>query len=143
MRQIMAEQGPFGPSGQRAGPRTGHYVPSQDHPLLDHPAPAFVLPDARGKTWDLGAEVSRRAGRRRLLSGLHLHGVRHPPGRAGCGHARGSAQRGARVLAVSGDAPEFSLERIRKFGGFQIPLLSDADHDSRLGLRRLEGEPGR
>ncbi len=34
--------------------------------------------------------------------------------------------RGVRVLAVSGDTPEFSLERIRKYGDFQIPLLSDA-----------------
>ena len=31
-------------------------------------------------------------------------------------------------MAVSDDAPEFSLERISRYGGFQIPLLSDRDH---------------
>ena len=51
--------------------------------------------------------------------------------------------RGARVLAVSGDTPEFSLERMRKYRGFQIPLLSDPDHAASLGLRRLEAGPRR
>jgi peroxiredoxin len=51
-------------------------------------------------------------------------------------------ERGARVLAVSGDAPEFSLERIRRFGGFQIPLLSDRDHTVSMGYGVWKTVPG-
>ncbi len=57
--------------------------------------------------------------------------------------------RGARVLAISADTPEFSLERMRKYGDFQIPLLSDIGHAASLaygvwkavaGERKEDGE---
>jgi peroxiredoxin len=36
--------------------------------------------------------------------------------------------RSAEVWAVSADRPELSRERIRRFGSFQIHLLSDSNH---------------
>ena len=123
LRQIMTDRARNVP----AEPATGHKVATQSHPLLDHPAPPFVLNDAWGKTWNLREEVRRRAGRRCLLPWLHLHGLRHSFDRARCGHAAIHA-RHARVLAISSDTPDFSLDRMHKYGELQIPLLSDADH---------------
>ena len=36
--------------------------------------------------------------------------------------------RETRMLTVSADTPEFSLERMHKYGALELPLLSDADH---------------
>ncbi len=37
-------------------------------------------------------------------------------------------ERDAEIWAVSADSPEFSRERMSKYGHFQIPLLSDPAH---------------
>jgi peroxiredoxin len=125
MRQIMAEQVRSAHPAGVAEAQNGNHVPSLDHPLLNHPAPAFVLADAWGKTRDLSAEV--RAGPVVVIFYLgstcmacvtHLTEIDVAISRFNT--------RGVRVLAVSGDTPEFSLERIRKYGDFQIALLSDA-----------------
>ena len=58
MRQIMADRARSVPSAAEPGDKAGHCVPSQAHPLLGRPAPALVLEDAKGKTRDLGAQVS-------------------------------------------------------------------------------------
>jgi mycoredoxin-dependent peroxiredoxin len=125
MRRIMAEQARLGPPAIVAGIKTDHRVPSQDHPLLDHPAPALVLKDVWGKTWDLSAEVRDGPvvivfylGSTCMACVTHLTELDVAISRF--------RVRGVRVLGVSGDTPEFSLERIRKYGNFQIPLLSDA-----------------
>ncbi len=57
MRQIMGERARLASPEVVAAPETRHRVPSQDHPLLNHRAPALVLKDVQGKTWDLGKEV--------------------------------------------------------------------------------------
>ena len=95
--------------------------------MLGRPAPAFVLKDAWGKTWDLGEAVRDGPvvvvfylGSTCMACVTHLVELDVAMSRF--------RERGARVLAVSGDSPEFSLERMRKFGDFQIPLLSDPDH---------------
>jgi len=41
-------------------------------------------------------------------------------------------ERGAEVWAVSADSPSVSRDRMRRFGGFQIPLLTDPDHAAAL-----------
>ncbi len=58
MRQIMADRSRSAPPAIVAAMETGHHVPSQNHPLLGRPAPALVLKDVWGKTWNLSAEVS-------------------------------------------------------------------------------------
>ena len=40
--------------------------------------------------------------------------------------------RGARVLAISADSPEFSRRRLDRFGDLRIPLFSDTDHATAL-----------
>ena len=126
MRQIMAEQARSAPQFIAAKTETGHRVPTQDHPLLDHPAPALVLEDTRGIPWKLRAEFRDGPvvlvfypGSTCMACVTHLTelDVAIPRFRA----------RSAQILAVSGDTPEFSLDRIHKYGDFQIPLLSDTD----------------
>jgi peroxiredoxin len=103
-------------------------VRTQDHPLIGRPAPTIVIKDDTGKTWDLRAEISNGPlvivfylGSTCMACMTHLVelDVAGP-------HFR---SRSARVLAISGDTPDFSLDRSGKFGGFQIPLLSDVNHD--------------
>ena len=53
LRQIMTDRARNVPTK----PVTGHKVATQSHPLLDHPAPPFVLNDASGKTWNLREEA--------------------------------------------------------------------------------------
>jgi peroxiredoxin len=127
MRQIMADQVRSTPPAIVTGGELGHHVPSQDHPLLDRPAPALVLKDARGRTWKLNEAVSQGPlvvvfylGSTCMACVAHLVELDVALSRF--------RERGASVLAVSGDSPEFSMERMRQFGGFQIPLLSDPDH---------------
>jgi peroxiredoxin len=123
LRQIMADRARRVP----AKPEIGHKVATQNHPLLGHPAPAFVLNDASGKTWNLHDEarggpvvVVFYLGSTCMACVTHLTELE-------VAMARFTA-RNTRVLAVSTDTPAFSLERMHKYGGSEIPLLSDADH---------------
>ncbi len=123
----MADQARSSSPAAVSGSVPARHVASQAHPLLDRPAPAFVLKDARGKTWKLGVAVSEGPvivvfylGSTCMACVAHLVELDVALSRF--------RDRGARVLAISGDSPEFSMERMRQFGGFQIPLLSDPDH---------------
>jgi peroxiredoxin Q/BCP len=141
MRQLMADQEhstlPVIAPGGEASPR----VPSQDHPLLDRPAPPFVLEDARGKTWKLGETSSEGPvvvvfylGSTCMACVTHLVELDFAMPRF--------RERRAQVLAVSADTPEFSRERTHKFGDFQIPLLSDADHATAVSYGVWKPIPG-
>jgi peroxiredoxin len=141
MRQFMADQARSSLPARAPGNEAGHCVPSQDHPLLDQPAPSFMLKDARGKTWTLGEAVSEGPvlvvfylGSTCMACVTHLVelDVATPRFR----------EAGARVLAISGDSPEFSMERMRQFGGFQIPLLSDVDHEVSSAYEVWKAIPG-
>ncbi len=127
----------------------GHRVPSQPHPLLGRPAPAFELKDSTGKIWTLQETVGHEPvilvfylGQTCMACVTHLVELDFamPQFR----------ERGARVLAISADSPELSRQRLHQFGDFQIPLLSDPDHSAALaygvwkplpGGNRDDGEP--
>jgi len=141
MRQIMAERARSTPPVNVPGREAGQHVPSPDHPLLGRRAPALVLEDTRGKTWNLHEEVSDGPvvvvfylGSTCMACVTHLVELDVAFSRF--------HEQGARVLAVSRDAPEFSRERMRKFGGFQIPLLSDPDHATALAYGVWKAVPG-
>ena len=51
-------------------------------------------------------------------------------------------ERGAEVWAVSADSPDFSRERMRRFGNFRIPLLSDSGHAVALAYGVWKPLPG-
>jgi peroxiredoxin len=127
MRQLIAGTARSTTSSLEPEKAAVHRVPSQNHPLLGRPAPELFLQDTRGKSWNLGTEVRNGPvvvvfylGFTCMACVTHLTelDVALPRFR----------ERGGRLLAISGDRPEFSLERMRKYGDFQIPLLSDPDH---------------
>ncbi len=141
MRRIMEGKARSVPPSNVPGGEDARVVPTQEHPLFGHRAPALVLRDTSGKTWDLGAEVSDGPvvvvfylGSTCVACVTHMVELD-----AAMSRFRAS---GTRVIAVSGDAPEFSLERIHRFGGFQIPLLSDPDHATALAYGVWKPLPG-
>ena len=128
MRHLIAEQACLiAPQSNESGTVSKHRLPTQNHPLLDHEAPRFVLKGAGGRTWKLEESVSDGPvvvvfylGSTCMACMTHLVELDVASSRF--------RERGARVLAISGDSPRFSMERMRRFGELQIPLLSDPDH---------------
>ncbi len=141
MRQIMADRARAVPAAAEQEDKARHRVPSQTHPLLGRPAPALVLEDATGKTRDLGARASNGPvvvvfylGFTCIACVTHLVELERAMPRF--------RERGAEVWAVSADSPSFSRERMRRFGDFQIPLLSDSDHAVALAYGVWKPLPG-
>ena len=102
---------------------------------------ALVLEDAKGKTRDLGARVSNGPvvvvfylGSTCMACVTHLVELERAMPRF--------RERGAEVWAVSADSPNFSRERMRRFGDFQIPLLSDSGHAVALAYGVWKPLPG-
>lgn len=131
MRQIMANRDRSVASAAKPPSEVGHHVPSQAHPLLGHPAPAIVLEDAEGKVHDLSVQTAKGPvvivfylGSTCMACMTHLVELDRELPRF--------QERGAEIWAVSADSPSFSRDRTRRFGGFQIPLLSDPDHAAAL-----------
>jgi mycoredoxin-dependent peroxiredoxin len=131
MRQIMAARTASTPASVAAERETVRRVPSQDHPLLRQPAPALELKDVLGTTWNLRQEVHAGPvvvvfylGSTCMACMTHLTELDVAMSRF--------ENRRACVLAVSDDAPETSLERACRFGGFHFPLLSDRTHAAAL-----------
>jgi peroxiredoxin len=127
MRQIMAGRAGTGPTAAAPGDPDLHRVPSQAHPLLGRTAPSLVLEDAETRTRDLQAAASEGPvvivfylGSSCVACMTHLVEME-------AALPRFQAQ-GAVVWAVSADRPELSRERMRRFGSFCIPLLSDSNH---------------
>ncbi len=127
MRQIMAGRARTGPSAAAPDNPDLHRVPSQAHPLLGRAAPALVLEDAETKTRDLQAAAAEGPvvivfylGSSCMACMTHLVELE-------AALPRFQAQ-GAVVWAVSADRPELSRERMRRFGSFHIPHLSDSNH---------------
>jgi peroxiredoxin len=141
MRQIMDSKTRSTAPLTLPADAVAHQIPTQDHPLVGRRAPDLVLPDTSGKTWHLGAEVSDRPAVIVFYLGFtctacvtHLVELD-----AAMSQFR---DRRARVLAISGDAPEFSRDRLRKFGGIEIPLLSDCDHSVSTSYGVWKSIPG-
>ena len=145
MRQIMADRARSVPSAAEPGDEAGHCVPSQAHPLLGRPVPALVLEDAKGKTRDLGAQVSYGPvvvvfylGSTCMACVTHLVELERAMPRFRERGAEGAAE----IVFVSADSPNFSRERMLRFGDFQIPLLSDSDHAVALAYGVWKPLPG-
>ncbi len=141
MRQIVADRARSVPSAADPQAGTRHYVPSQTHPLLGRPAPSFVLEDAEGKKRDLPARTEKGPvvvvfylGSTCMACMTHLVELDRELPRF--------RERGTEVWAVSADSPGFSRDRMRRFGGFQIPLLSDPDHAAALAYGTWKPLPG-
>ncbi len=142
MRRMMAEQDRSTPPAPEPGAGHGHLVPSQDHPLLGRRAPAFTLKDARGMTWDLGEEVSKGPvvivfylGSTCMACVAHLVELDVAISRFD--------ERGARVLAVSGDSPEFSTGTHPQIRRVSDPTPERSRPRHLLGLRCVEADPRR
>ncbi|MDR3634241.1 MAG: redoxin domain-containing protein [Isosphaeraceae bacterium] len=127
MRQIMDSKARSTLASNVPAEVGSRRVPTQDHPLVGHRAPELALADASGKTWNLSDAVADGPvvvvfylGSTCVACVTHLVELDAALPQFG--------ERGARVLAISGDTPEFSRQRTRRFGGFRFPLLSDADH---------------
>jgi peroxiredoxin len=107
------------------------FVPAatQDHALLNKPAPAFKLPDESNQEKSL-AEI----GRDRPLVVVFYLGY-------GCSHCVAQLlaidkdlhyfrELDAEVVAISQDLPEHTAERFKEFGSFQFPVLADVDNST-------------
>jgi peroxiredoxin len=127
MRQFMEERERSSPRSTEPTPNARHRVASQRHPLVGRAAPAFDLIDSTGKRWTLpqaaDAEPSILVfylGQTCMACVTHLVELDFAISRV--------RDRGARVLAVSADAPESSRRWLERYGDLKIPLLSDPDH---------------
>jgi peroxiredoxin Q/BCP len=100
--------------------------PSQAHPLVGKPAPAFTLPDHQGKPTSLD---SIREGGPVIV--VFYYGY-------GCSHCVAQLialdqeldyfrQLGARVVAISSDSPAHTTEKYKEYGEFHFPVLADED----------------
>jgi len=100
------------------------WIPSHDHPLLGRQAPDFALADSEGKVWGLR---ELQAGRSLVL--IFYYGYHCP----NCVRQLRNVNRdlplfrevGARVVALSGDAPELTRQRFEQYGRFDFLVLSD------------------
>jgi peroxiredoxin len=112
-------------------------VPTQPHPLLGHPAPAFGLPDVDGQPASLEGFLARGP-----VVLVFYYGY-------SCNHCVSQLfdlnedlkyfrELGATVVAVGPDAPERTRAKYAEFGAFGYPVLSDADRHvaARYGLYR-------
>jgi peroxiredoxin len=141
MRRIMADRSrSSAPDSGPAAP-AGHRVPTQAHPLLGRPAPALVLEDAGGTTRDLREQLADGPvvvvfylGASCMACVSHLVELDAALPRF--------RERGAAVWAVSADRPEVSRRRAGRFGGFEIPLLSDPDHATATAFGAWKPIPG-
>lgn len=108
-------------------PASDFRVPSQEHPLLDGPAPLFSLADQDGRKWSLAEKLER--GPVVLVFYLNF----------GCdacvsrlfelnADIRLFQALGAEVVAISDDPPELTQGQFRRYGAISFPVLSDPGH---------------
>lgn len=102
-------------------------VPTQAHPLLGEPAPAFTLSDTNDKPVRLGDLLGQAP-----VVLVFYYGY-------ACDHCVSQLfainkdldrfrELDATVLAVSADPPELTRKRFKQFGAFSFPVLSDHGH---------------
>lgn len=102
-------------------------LPTQAHPLLGKPAPAFTLIDPHGQTWSLADRLAEGPAVVVFYYGYY------------CNHCVSQLfdlnedidhyrQLGAQVVAVSADPPEETRAKFRLYGSFHFPVVSDPDN---------------
>jgi peroxiredoxin Q/BCP len=102
-------------------------VPTQPHPLLSLTAPDFTLDGVDGKPWRLADALAKGPVVLVFYYGYH------------CDHCVSQLfalnkdvakfrELGVTVVAVSGDAPELTRQRFKKYGAFAFAVLSDPDN---------------
>jgi peroxiredoxin len=106
---------------------TDQLIRTQEHRLLAERAPDFQLADPEGKTWKL--QELTAAGPVVLIFYYGYH----------CNHCVSQLfdinedlplfrELGARVVAISADAPELTRQRFKQYGAFGFPVLSDPNN---------------
>lgn len=114
-------------TAQVVAPRDTELPAGQLFPLLDQPAPDFMLSDDQGAQVRLSDLVRKRP----LVIVFYLG--------YGCSHCvaqlfaldkdRHSFQElDADIVAISSDTPEHTAERFREYGRFGFPVLADTDY---------------
>jgi len=99
-------------------------VPTQTHSLLRGSAPDFSLKDVDGKEWQMSQHLGDGPIVLVFYYGYH------------CDHCVSQLfglhkdiekfrELGATVAAISGDPPELTRRRFKKYGAFDFPVLSD------------------
>lgn len=99
-------------------------VPTEAHPLLSKPAPAFELPDFREQTKRLDQLLAKGP-----IVLVFYYGYY-------CNHCVSQLfdvnqdlhyfrELGAEVVAISGDPPQLTRERFQQYGEFSFPVLFD------------------
>lgn len=98
--------------------------PTQPHPLLGKRAPDFSLPDDRGETTKLSAQLDKGCVVLIFYYGYHCN---HCVGQLFAVHddIKKFREIGATVLAVSADEVEDTQSRFAQYGRFRFPVLSD------------------
>ena len=131
MRQIMADRTRAMPQASQPAEAGGHsYGPTcEPSPRSASRRPLGARRRMRPNVQTEGGD-SQRAGRLGLLPGIDLHGLSTHLTELDMALSQFHA-RGVQILAVSSDSPGFSMGRMRQYGEFQIPLLSDADRAPR------------
>lgn len=102
-------------------------IPTQSHPLLGKKVPEFDLQDTAGKTWSISKELNQGPVVVVFYYGYH------------CSHCVSQLfgltkdiekfrELGVQVVAMSPDPGSLTLERYKKYGPFDFPVLSDPDN---------------
>jgi peroxiredoxin len=116
-------------------------LPTQVHPLLGKPAPAFTLTAVDGKTWT--SEQLRAEGPFVLV---FYYGYN-------CNHCVSQLfglnkdidkfrELGARVVAISADPPAFTRKRYDRYGAFDFVVLSDESNKVAEAFDVYRRKPG-
>jgi len=116
-------------------------IPTHHHPLVGRRAPDFELADPEGKLWTL-----RQLQEDRPLVLIFYYGYHC----VGCVRQLKEVNRdlplfrevGARVVAISADAPELTLERFQQNGPFGFQVLSDPGNKVAQAYGVFKRSPG-
>jgi peroxiredoxin len=110
-----------------ADPKAAFRVETRGHPLLDHAAPDFTLPDHRDQLWRLHGQVNQGPVVLVFYLGYGCTACVHHLFESNADLERFHSL-GAEVVAISGDSPSLTQERFRDYGAFRFPVLSDPAH---------------
>ncbi|WP_231754259.1 peroxiredoxin family protein [Caulifigura coniformis] len=114
-------------------------VPSQQHPLIGKPAPAFALKDSK----DVERSFSEWSSRGPVIVVVY-YGY-------GCNHCVAQLfaidkdlelfhELGAEVVAMSSDSTEHTRDRFKEYGEFHFPVLSDPENKTAASFGVFDGK---